>query len=249
MSLAVKIRRGQGPVFGPLRRLIKSVLHIHVPVAGPLKPMFSLFYRLHVGVAEGLIWAARFFWYEPLFRSQCRSIGERFRMEKLPYIGGRGAMTIGSGVRLSGRQSIAFSNWGEWGEPELRIGNETFVGHDCSFSVARSVCIGDHCLLATGVRVQDHDGHPIDAAERRVGRSSATVQPVVIESDVWIGTGAIILKGVHIGDRAVVAARSVVTKDVPPDTIVAGNPARVVKQLVSVAANIETGESEPKLCV
>jgi maltose O-acetyltransferase len=55
----------------------------------------------------------------------------------------------------------------------------------------------------------------------------------VIGDDVWVGNGAMILKGVTIGDRAVVAARAVVTKDVPPDTVVAGNPARVVKTLLA----------------
>ena len=69
--------------------------------------------------------------------------------------------------------------------------------------------------------------HPLDATERRKG--VATGAPIVIEDDVWIGTGSIILPGVKIGKGAVVAAGSVVTKDVEAFTVVAGNPAKFLK--------------------
>jgi maltose O-acetyltransferase len=74
---------------------------------------------------------------------------------------------------------------------------------------------------------------PLDAERRRAGEPSPpeSVRPVVIGNDVWIGTGAVILKGVTVGDRSVIAARAVVTRDVRPDAVVAGNPARVVKYL------------------
>jgi maltose O-acetyltransferase len=83
--------------------------------------------------------------------------------------------------------------------------------------------------------VFDMDGHPIDAAERRSGMPTpgSGVAPVVIGDDVWIGSRAMILKGVAIGDRAIVAAGAVVSKDVPADVVVAGNPARIVKELVA----------------
>ena len=81
--------------------------------------------------------------------------------------------------------------------------------------------------------VYDLDGHPLDAERRRNGEPSPAeeIKPVVIGDDVWIGTGAVILKGVTIGDRAVIAARSVVTADVPCDVIVAGNPAKLIRNL------------------
>lgn len=79
----------------------------------------------------------------------------------------------------------------------------------------------------------DPAGHPTDAARRRAHEPTPpdAIAPVSIGDDVWIGTGAIILKGVSVGDRAIVAARAVVTKDVPADAVVAGNPARVVSTL------------------
>ena len=98
--------------------------------------------------------------------------------------------------------------------------------------------IGNHCLIAGGVRIADFDGHPLGADERRAGATFAaeTVLPVIIGDDVWIGHGAVILKGVNIGDRAVIGARAVVTRDVPADTVVAGNPARVIKSLMNEIA-------------
>ncbi len=234
MSIVAKIRKGEGPFWGGLKRLARQLLHFHLPVVGPTRPVFKLLYLLHVTAREGVIWALRFFWYEPLFRSQCVSIGEGFQMEKLPYLMGQGRLIIGRRVRLSGKPIIGFTNRTQ-ASPELLLGDGTFIGHDCRFDVASSIRIGNHCLLATGVKVSDYDGHALDAARRRAGEPSPAeeVKPVTIGDDVWIGAGAVILKGVSIGDRSIVGAAAVVTKDVPPDVVVAGNPARVVKQLKS----------------
>lgn len=215
-----------------VKRLARKALGLHVPAGGPARPLFRLLYRLHVLGREGLIWALRFFWYEPLFRSQCEEVGAGLWMEQLPYITGDGRIVLGERVRLSGKPNIGFSDRAGV-RPELVVGPDTFIGHNCGFSIARSVRIGSHCLLASGARVLDFDGHPLDARGRRAGSAAGPydARPVTIGDDVWVGSGAMILKGVTVGDRAVIAAQSVVTRDVPPDTVVAGNPARVVKHL------------------
>jgi acetyltransferase-like isoleucine patch superfamily enzyme len=232
MSIITTIRRGDGPVSSILKRLARASLSIHLPVIGPTRWFFAGLYKLHVTVREGSIWIRRFLWFEPLFRSQCSSIGPGFQMEQLPYIQGSGRIFLGSAVRLSGKPSVTFSR-AIRPDPELRIGDRTFIGHGCSFSIADQVTIGRSCLLAGGVAVFDMDGHPLDAVARREGRPTPPqqVRAVRIGDDVWAGAGAVILKGVTVGDRAVIAARSVVTKDVPADTIVAGNPAQVVRRL------------------
>jgi acetyltransferase-like isoleucine patch superfamily enzyme len=104
--------------------------------------------------------------------------------------------------------------------------------------------IGRHCLISWNVGIADSDFHPIDAAQRRIDtmalapfyegrpeRPKLETRPVKIEDNVWIGMNAVILKGVTIGENSVVAAGAVVTKSVPANVVVAGNPAVVVKQL------------------
>lgn len=233
MSLFVKLRRGEGPFWSRLKWAIKKVLHFHIPVFWLTRPVFSLAYLLHVGCAEALGAFLRFFWYEPLFRSQCVSVGDSFRMEHLPYINGNGRIVIGNRVTFGGKPVFIFGNRGGT-VPELTIGDHVFIGHLCSFSCSAAITIGKHCLIASGVQISDYDGHPVDAVRRRMDEPTPPegIRPVVIGEDVWIGTGALILKGVRIGNRAIIGAGAVVTKDVADDTVVAGNPARVVKQLV-----------------
>jgi len=239
MSIINKIRRGQGPVWGTLKRVAKRALNLHLPVNGVTRPFWRLLYQFHVFVRESWIAFRRFFWNEPFFRSVCESVGNGFVMEELPYIQGRGRILLGDNIRLSGKSNFAFSNR-HLETPLLKIGDRTFLGHDCSLRIAASVEIGKDCLIASRVVIADFDGHPLDAARRREQETSAweDVKAVTIGDDVWIGTGAIILKGVSIGDRSIVAAHAVVTKDVPADSIIAGNPARVVRELKEANVSI-----------
>ena len=232
MSLMVKLRRGEGPFWGPLKAFVLKLLRVHIPVVGVLRPLFGLLYGVHVFFRVLIANLTRFFWFEPIFRSQCVRVGAGFKMEQMPFIAGSGRIMLGDGVIFGGKPVFMFGNRGSH-VPELVIGDHTFIGHVVSFSVSESIRIGNHCLLASGVQLSDYDGHPVDADRRRAGdpTPAENIRPIVIGNDVWIGSNAIILKGVAIGDRAIIGAGAVVTRDVPPDVVVAGNPARVVKQL------------------
>ena len=109
------------------------------------------------------------------------------------------------------------------------IGNNVGMS-GCTISAHKSIIIGDRVLIGSGALIMDSDAHSLDATARRTGAGGET-KPVVIEDDVFIGARAIVLKGVTIGKGAVVGAGSVVTKDVPPYSVVAGNPARMIKEL------------------
>jgi tetrahydrodipicolinate N-acetyltransferase len=112
---------------------------------------------------------------------------------------------------------------------ELRIGPGTNVNGLSRILVARSVSIGAGCTFSWDVQVLDNDFHAITTG----GVTRPPAAPVVVEDRVWVGTRALVLKGVHIGAGAVVAAGAVVTRDVPGDTVVAGTPARVIGQVDS----------------
>jgi acetyltransferase-like isoleucine patch superfamily enzyme len=234
MSLIAKIRRGEGPFWGTLKWMLKRTLQFHLPVFWLTRPLFAAGYYLHVFIRETWLRLARFFWYEPLFRSQCERVGEGFQMEALPYIHGAGRMTLGDNVRFGGQPVFVFGNRGE-GLPEIHLGEGTFLGHLVILTCAQEIRIGKHCLIAAGVQISDYDGHPLDAERRRAGDPTPpeSIRPVILEDDVWIGQSAIVLKGVRIGARSVVGAGAVVTRDVPPDVVVAGNPARIVKHLAA----------------
>lgn len=119
------------------------------------------------------------------------------------------------------------------------IGDRTFMNG--TLISAESIELGSDVLIAWGVTIVDHDSHAlaftaraqdvVDWARAEKDWSHVRRRPVRIGDKVWIGFNAIILKGVHVGDGAIVGAGSVVTKDVPPWTVVAGNPARVIREL------------------
>ncbi len=122
----------------------------------------------------------------------------------------------------------------------LSIGDRTFVGNS-TIVIARRIEIGDDVLIAWGCTIVDHDSHAVRFSDRKDDASNwyhgrkdwsrIDIKPVTIGDKAWIGLNAIILKGVTIGAGSVVAAGSVVTHDVPPHVLVAGNPARIVREL------------------
>lgn len=120
------------------------------------------------------------------------------------------------------------------GQGRIRIGNNCGLS-GAVLSARTSITLGQRVNVGGNVRIFDHDWHALDAAARRAPATDAAAcktAPVVIGDDVLIGAHAIILKGVTIGAGSVVGAGAVVTlKDIPPASLVAGNPARIIKQL------------------
>lgn len=231
MKFLAKIKRDRGLAWRVGKAATGMASELYMPV-GAIKPFLSMLYdaQMAAGVAAASLF--RFAFTEPLFRSKCQRIGRRFKMEQLPYLTGHGAIYIGDSVRLSGKSAICFGH--HLNEtPKLLIDNGVFIGHECGLHIANSLEIGANTLIAKGVLIYDFDGHSYSAASRRedelIGESNSA--PVCIGRDVWVGSKAIILKGVTIGDGAIVAAGSVVAKDVEPYTVVAGNPAKKVKDL------------------
>lgn len=111
---------------------------------------------------------------------------------------------------------------------DVMIGDHTRIGlHN---TIIGPVEIGSHVNLAQGITVTALN-HNFDDTEKRIDEQGVSTKPVTIEDDVWVGANAVILPGVTIGNHCVVAAGAVVTKDVPPHSLVAGVPAKVIKQI------------------
>jgi acetyltransferase-like isoleucine patch superfamily enzyme len=110
---------------------------------------------------------------------------------------------------------------------EIRVGHNVFVNQNCTFYDLGGLDIADDVMIGPNVSIIT-TSHPIAPSQRRavtIGR------PIVIEKGVWIATGATIIGGVTVGENSVVAAGSVVTRDVPANTLVGGNPARVIRSI------------------
>ena len=149
--------------------------------------------------------------------------GRRITLRGRPKIANQGQLTLGERVRLD--STVATLELVSLPGGHLEIGNNVFINYGTSIVSSAHVKIGDDCLIGTHVMVMDCDFHRV---EDKVW--DTTGRPIAIENRVWLGNRSIILKGVTIGHDAVVAAGSVVTADVPPRTVVAGVPARVVRE-------------------
>ena len=111
---------------------------------------------------------------------------------------------------------------------DVIIGNHTRIGlHN---TIIGPVTIGSHVNLAQGITITALN-HNFDDSEKRIDQQGISTKEVVLEDDIWVGANAVILPGVTIGKHAVVAAGAIVTKDVPPHSLVAGVPAKVIRQL------------------
>ena len=231
-SFILKIKRAENPFYARLKRVGKVILTFQLPMPRALDPLYSLIIFLQVLKAETeeRINVACFGF--PILRTLCVSIGKRLQMEALPCITGPVKVYLGDDVRLSGVSSI--SGGRIFAEPEFRVGNRSFIGSGCAFSVAKSITIGDDVLIAGGCSVSDYSGHPLDPEKRIAGVQvdPEDVRPVRIENKAWLGRGATILPGVTIGEGAVVGAAAVVTKDVPPGSICVGNPGKLLSRTV-----------------
>ena len=123
----------------------------------------------------------------------------------------------------------------------ILIGCHTFIGNGTILASASSISIGDDVLISSGCRILDHNSHAVawhqrnnDVREWYAGRKNWTnvlTSPVRIEDKAWIGLNVVLLRGVTVGEGAVIGAGAVVTKSIPPYCIAAGNPTRVLREL------------------
>jgi acetyltransferase-like isoleucine patch superfamily enzyme len=113
-------------------------------------------------------------------------------------------------------------------EGRVEIGEKTVMGQECTISAYQRVRIGDQCVIADRAMFIDFD-HGVVEVDRPIRQQGIYKRDVEVGSNVWIGYGACILRGVRVGDNSIVGTNSVVTKDVPANAVVAGIPARIIR--------------------
>jgi len=157
------------------------------------------------------------------------------RLVRFPiYVRGRSAMKLGEGLTTGVNVRLdAFAHYGSF--PVLHIGRHVQINDSVHIGAIEQVVIGDHTLIASRVFISDHNhgnyqiSGTASAPDIPPADRPLSSKPVHIGRNVWLGEQVCILPGVTIGDGAIVGANSVVTRDVPPNSIAAGNPARVIR--------------------
>lgn len=231
-AFILKIKRAETPFYASLKRIGKAIITFQVPIPRFADPIFSCIRALQLLKFEIVERLSIAFYRYPVFRARCVSIGKRLEMDYIPSISGPIRIHLGDDVRLSGAST--FLGGRVLPDPVLRIGNRTFVGSGCHFTVGKLIEVGDDVLIAAGCTIADFSGHPLDPDLRIAGVQVDVedVRPIRIENKAWIGRGATILAGVTIGEAAVVGAGAIVTKDVPPGHICVGNPGKLLSRTV-----------------
>lgn len=204
--------------------LLKAV---YFDVRGLSHVMMPIYDAMTIGRIVSSLLLEKFF-YLPVFKARCFQCGKNLSLPNgVPFINGHMRITVGSNVQLDG-PSFLSGHLMEY--PQLVIGDRTVIGYKTLISVQQSVRIGNDCMIAEGCMIFDNDGHPL-SPYRRLRKEAVRhdeVKPVVIEDNVWIGARSIILKGVRIGEGAVVGAQSLIVRDVPPYCVVRGSPAETI---------------------
>lgn len=224
------LKTSQHPVALHAISMIRRMRLIEMP-APPL--LYRPIYTLHKLITGSISAFTRIFYWTPLFKSRCRARGKQlYLFGGMPYFSGPLDMEYGDRCRISGRTTFS-GRAASRKTPELMLGNNVDIGWMSTIAVAGKVSIGNNVRIAGRAFIAGYPGHPLDAVDRAAGMPDDDHQTgdIDIEDDVWIATGVTILPGVRIGQRSIIAAGSIVTRDIPADVIAGGNPAKVIKQL------------------
>jgi acetyltransferase-like isoleucine patch superfamily enzyme len=169
--------------------------------------------------------ALRFAWRRLLTPS-----GWRMKVDGMLFLGSRLELQIARGARVHFGRFV----WVGHGtkirchEGEISIGQKTVLGQECTLSAYQQISIGEQCIIADRVMMIDFD-HCVTEVERAIRHQGIYKRDVRVGNNVWIGYGAQILRGVSVGDNAIIGASAVVTKDVPANAVIGGSPARVIR--------------------
>ena len=227
-SLLTRMRQRRSPVYLVIKRVVQAMRSFRLPLPDFLRPLLRLGFYAQQATLNAIRWFLAVFIYEPLFRGRCSSAGKRLRINRMPFIIGPTAIHIGDDVNFYGKVDIASGYVCE--NPKLILHDRVTLGHNTLFVVNKLVELEDDVNVGGGVRFMDSDAHPRELMARiaDLPPGEDEVKPVRICRGAWIGQNACILKGVTVGEGAIVGISSVVVADVPAHTVVMGNPARVV---------------------
>ena len=200
-----------------------------------VRKLFRVFPRFKRNVY--MLWNRIYFWAWGV------EIGKRMKVYNKIYLLGKGKVKIGDDFLFNSGDSsnpicrnIIGSFYVMTPKSKIEIGNRVGISSSCIWARER-IFIGNDVNIGGDCIIMDNDAHPHEYIIRRninkkvLDKDAIPTAPIIIDDDVWIGARCQILKGVHIGARSIIAAGSVVTKDIPADVIAGGVPCRVIRKL------------------
>ena len=155
-----------------------------------------------------------------------QTLGPRVRLWGVPFVNNQGTLLVGDRVRLASGVSTLELSVGSGAT--LEIGDRVLINHGCSIGATKLVRIGPRCNIGSQAILIDNAFHELDPERRDEQPEPA---PVILEENVWLAARVIVLPGVTVGKNSVVGAGSVVTRDIPPDVLAAGIPAKIIRPL------------------
>lgn len=229
MSVMDRIRRRETPLYDWLYRTGKAARRWELPYVHSFWRLMGVERSVRLTVWHNL---RRVLYVEPMFRSQLAKVGPGLWVygRGVPQVVGSPVIEIGRNFRLCA--PITISAHKNAPRPRLVFGDDCGISSGVTIAIGSEIICGDRVRIAMGTHVAGYGGHPLDPDLRAADFPDDVPEPIHIGSDAWIASGCFIRGGVSIGEAAIVAARSVVTRDVPAGALVAGNPARVIRESV-----------------
>jgi acetyltransferase-like isoleucine patch superfamily enzyme len=228
--IILRMKRSNSPAVRILKRIYAfiawpSVIQLPRLVLAPLR----LLYELHWMVISAFNSFITFFYRAPLFQARCASFGRNVRMwGKMPFVTGHVEIHVGDWVSFGGNVQVMSGR--VYDQPKLIIGDRSGIGGNTMISVNREVIIEEDVWLPYDCHISDTDAHPREADLRLAMQppNPKDCRPVRICKKAWIGNGTHIMKGVTIGEGAIIGAKSVVITNIPAYSLAMGNPAEVI---------------------
>ena len=228
-SFILKVKRGDSRVYRALRRIARLLLSPSAPrIPSALRSPLRWLYEFHWGVIVVWNFILNLCYRQPLFQARCASFGRGVVIDRLPFVSGHAEIHIGNDCYIGGNLTIMSGRVLD--RPMFVMKDRAELGWNVRITVNREVIIEEHARVSFNCQIADSDGHPRQADLRAANQPMAArdIRPVRICKHAWVGNGTHIMKGVTIGEGAVIGANSVVISDVPPYSLALGNPAEVV---------------------
>lgn len=230
MPLWRKLKGSNSPLAQRTVDMVRSVRCLDIPAP---RILFLPLYHVWRFGCTAIHACLRLFWWTPLFKARCSCVGQGLYLYGgLPWVAGSVLIRIGHSCRVSGKTTIT-GRYSEFECPQLLLGDNIDLGWQVTVAVGKKVILGNNVRVANQCFLAGYPGHPINAVDRAQHKPELEeqVRDIVLEDDVWLGTGVTVLSGVTIGEGTIVGAGSVVTKSLPAGVIAGGNPAKVIRTI------------------